>query len=136
MKLIPQPHGGALRNGGTNKGGPGRPASEIRERCRGSFYERIPILEEIADAHVALRQKCEKCGHEPKDLVPEISTPQVSDRIRAITELGKIGLGADGDVNAAEIRNKLDRTLAVIGELLQPTEAQTVLMALRRVWAA
>ena len=27
-KLIPQPHGGALRNGGTNKGGTGRPRDE------------------------------------------------------------------------------------------------------------
>lgn len=51
--LVPQPHGGALKPGagGGAKNGAlgGRPPSAIRERCRGSFVERIPILEEIAD---------------------------------------------------------------------------------------
>lgn len=32
-----------------NKGGPGRPKSEIRARLADSFHQRIPILEEIAD---------------------------------------------------------------------------------------
>lgn len=37
--------GGGAKNGALG----GRPPSAIRERCRGSFVERIPILEEIAD---------------------------------------------------------------------------------------
>lgn len=32
--LVPQPHGGAIRNGGPNSGGPGRPPSEIRAAMR------------------------------------------------------------------------------------------------------
>ncbi len=42
---------GALRGGGKpgNRGGTGRPPSVIRERCRGSFEDRIAVLEEIAD---------------------------------------------------------------------------------------
>jgi hypothetical protein len=32
--LRPQPHGGALRNGGTNKGGTGRPPDEFKALCR------------------------------------------------------------------------------------------------------
>ena len=32
-----------------NKGGPGRPKSEIRARCAAAFDARIPILEKIAD---------------------------------------------------------------------------------------
>lgn len=50
-ELIPQEHGGALLPGGQpgQTPGTGRPPSAIRERCRGSFAERIPILEEIAD---------------------------------------------------------------------------------------
>lgn len=32
--LIPQRHGGALRNGGTNKGGPGRTPNVIRAKFR------------------------------------------------------------------------------------------------------
>ena len=45
--LIPQPHGGALRNGGTNKGGTGRPKNEIRDTARRNFDEAMPLLEEI-----------------------------------------------------------------------------------------
>jgi hypothetical protein len=51
--LIVPTHGhGALLSGGMpgNKGGTGRPASEVRARCLGSFAERIAVLEEIADS--------------------------------------------------------------------------------------
>ena len=58
-----------LNVGGTNKGGTGRPTSEIRERCRGSFNERIPILEEIADSKES----------------------NANDRIKAIDTLAKYG---------------------------------------------
>lgn len=66
---------GALLSGGLpgNPGGPGRPSSLVRARCRGSFYERIPVLEEIADD-------------------PGISP---ADRIRAIEVLARYGLGAN-----------------------------------------
>jgi hypothetical protein len=134
-ELVPQPHGGALRYGGTNKGGTGRPPSEVVERCRGSFYERIPILEEIADARVVLRAKCEKCGHEPKDEATPVHVEN-RDRIRAIDRLGFYGSLTVGDIDAAAVRAKLDRTITLIGELLSPADAQQVLMGLRRVWAA
>lgn len=39
--LIPQPHGGALRNGGTNKGGTGRPPSEVRIKAAQLGYRVI-----------------------------------------------------------------------------------------------
>ena len=47
--LAPQPHGGALRTGGTlgNKGGTGRPKNEIRDTARRNFDEAMPLLEEI-----------------------------------------------------------------------------------------
>lgn len=31
-ELVPQKHGGALRNGGTNRGGPGRTPDEFKQR--------------------------------------------------------------------------------------------------------
>ena len=71
--LVPQPHGGALKPGagGGRKNGSlgGRPPSAIRERCRGSFVERIPILEEIADD----------------------ATLRPNDRVKAIDVLAKYG---------------------------------------------
>jgi hypothetical protein len=39
-ELVRMAHGGALRNGGTNRGGPGRPPEVIRARSRAA-YERI-----------------------------------------------------------------------------------------------
>ncbi len=47
--LVPQEHGGALRYGGTSKGGTGRPASKVREAARAAFSERLHILEGMAD---------------------------------------------------------------------------------------
>lgn len=40
--LIPQPHGGALRNGGPNVGGSGRPKNELREMLRDFAWEKLP----------------------------------------------------------------------------------------------
>jgi hypothetical protein len=74
--LRPQPHGGALRNGGTNKGGTGRPPSEIRAMLRGSFSERVKILEQIADSADA----------------------SAADRIKAVDMLAKYGLGTQQEV--------------------------------------
>jgi hypothetical protein len=42
--LVRQRHGGALRNGGTNRGGPGRPPEAIRAKSRDEF---VRIIEEI-----------------------------------------------------------------------------------------
>lgn len=68
-ELIPQGHGGALRNGGTNRGGPGRPRSAIRDACARSFDERIAVAEKIADSRKATRL----------------------DKLRALDLLGKYG---------------------------------------------
>ena len=70
--LVCQPHGGAIKQGGNNgnRGGKGAVPSDIRERLRGSFAERIQVLEDIAD-------------HGRND----------TDRIRAIELMGRYGLG-------------------------------------------
>jgi hypothetical protein len=50
--LVPQPNGkGALLKGGVvgNRGGTGRPKSEIRKACAEAFDSRIPRLLEIMD---------------------------------------------------------------------------------------
>jgi hypothetical protein len=50
-ELLPQPHGGALKTSGTvgNRGGTGRPKSEIRKACAEAFDSRIPRLLQIMD---------------------------------------------------------------------------------------
>ena len=47
VKTIPGRNGGTLRNGGTNKGGTGRPKNEIREAARRNFDDAMPLLDEI-----------------------------------------------------------------------------------------
>ena len=51
VPMRPGRNGGRLRNGSRpgNKGGTGRPPSEIRKKLRGSFEERIKVIEAIAD---------------------------------------------------------------------------------------
>jgi len=60
-----------LRNGGTNKGGPGRPKSEIRASAAEGFDKMLPILEEIA------------ANKEGKY--------SAADQLKAIDQLGKYG---------------------------------------------
>ncbi len=74
------PLGAHPRNTGGKKGRSGRPPSAIRERCVGSFEERVSILEEIID--------------DPKS--------RAADRIRAMDLLGKSGLGALKEVQGAQ----------------------------------
>lgn len=45
---IPGRNGGTLRNGGTNKGGTGRPKNEIREAARKDFEDAMPLIREAA----------------------------------------------------------------------------------------
>jgi hypothetical protein len=47
--LIRQRHGGALRNGGTNRGGTGRPANKAKALALKHYTQRIPLLGAIAD---------------------------------------------------------------------------------------
>jgi hypothetical protein len=55
--LVRQPHGGALRNGGANAGGPGRPSDEFKRRMR-----------EIASSNEALAflEACVRGDHGPR----------------------------------------------------------------------
>ena len=61
--------------------GPGRPPDRIRERLRGSFEDRIALLEQIADGLL----KDEKVT--------------VQDRTRALDMLAKYGLGTKDEID-------------------------------------
>ena len=65
VKLVPQPHGGALLAGGKpgNKGGPGAPRSIIREKLSGVMTEHgIGVLEDIITAPRETIVTCDDCG--------------------------------------------------------------------------
>lgn len=105
-----QRHGGALNSGGRNPGS-GRPPSVVRKRCRGSFLERVVILEMIADTDDVL----------------------VRDRIRAIDVLGKYGL-MTGRADVEEVRTMLSQTIAKIEELCDPRTSELLLKAIEPIW--
>jgi hypothetical protein len=129
--LVPQPNGrGAIYAGGVpgNVGGTGRPPSVIRERCRGSFDQRIPTLEQIADGEPI--QKMRMADGEKTEITISASP---SDRIKAIDALGKYGLTA-GRVDQEEVRTRLARTVQKIMELANEETAEAILKALDRIW--
>jgi len=70
-----------------NKGGLGAPPSAIREYCRGSFAQRVPILEAIADGEVMERMLLEGTDKE----LEVMKSAKVVDRIKAIDVLAKYG---------------------------------------------
>lgn len=111
--LIPQPHGGAIRNGGTNIGGTGRPPSAIRASLREDFDTRRKILNEIADDTDAPR----------------------AERIKAVETIGKFGLGTTKEVTVEHVRERLKATLAILREELNEGEYERIRERLRPVWA-
>ncbi len=87
--LIVQANGaGALRPGGKpgNNGGPGPPPSAIRAYCRGSFAQRIPVLEQIADGQLMDMT----VSHKGKITEVRVKA-ELKDRVKAIDVLAKYG---------------------------------------------
>jgi hypothetical protein len=108
--LVPQAHGGALRHGGTNRGGPGRPPSAIRATARQAFDEALPIVAKIVR------------GKETKD----------SDRIRGADVLGKYGMGHP--VSIDDVRECWRQQIDEIREFLPPEQSEPLLARLRPIW--
>lgn len=105
--LQVQPHGGALRNGGTNKSGKGGPPPErIRRLFRQGLKRSAPDLNRIAAGEMLqLRFECAKCGCTPDDGdtpwldgVLRAVAKQVGERLRAIETQLKYGVGLPGSL--------------------------------------
>jgi hypothetical protein len=157
--LIPQPNGrGALLSGGKlgNKGGIGRPPSELRARLVGTFAQRVGVIESIADGApvkvvevplLTLLQyaTCPRCGDA---LTPTVSVADAvmtqirvtesaspGDRLKALDLAGKYGLGVKEEitVTSPDVVTRLQRQVSVI--LSRETwSAADLLTALDEVW--
>ena len=131
VKLVPQPHGGALLAGGKpgNKGG--RPRSIIREKLSGVMTEHgIGVLEEIITAPRETTVTCDECGHK-QEVKPPSSD---ADRLRGVDIAGKYSIGTIQQIDTEQVRARLEQTLDLINELLNPEDAQRLNAALRGVW--
>jgi hypothetical protein len=141
--LIPQSHGGALYSGGVpgHRGGTGRPPSEIRRIAREAWADRIPFLTEIADGVVPIRLavKCEHCGKEPTEgtSLEELVklTPEVTDRLRAMDQLAKVGIGANKELTVEHIRERLSEQIQRIQNAFPPEVAEQIIGVIEPVWS-
>lgn len=116
VPMREQPHGGALRTGGTNKGGPGRPKSEVRAAALEGAEKAIPKL-------VAMIEN--KTLHTKR---PEVV-------IQASERLLKYGLGTQTEVSVEDVKHRLTRTLTVLREELAPEILARVLGKLKPIWS-
>ena len=152
--LVKPAHGyGLLKRGNPgNRGGPGVPPSELRARLRGTFAERVEVLEKIADGEPTVRTRlelrhilphvtCPNCGEsglEPRESATvEIEVLQSAsnrDRIGALELAAKYGLGQLKEVSTENVRERVKETLEVIRQLCPEDVAARVIQALRPVW--
>jgi hypothetical protein len=127
--LVPARNGGRIRSGskpGMNGPGPGRPASAIREHLRGSFADRMHILEQIADGEALVKIKG------PSGESEVTVSAEVSDRIKALDMMGKYGLGKN--VSEEDVRQKLLETFLILQEECSRDVADRIIERMRPVW--
>lgn len=149
-----QPHGGALLTGGMpgNRGGTGRPPSELKRRLVGSAWDRVAVLEQIADgepivhADIPLHRilphvTCPKCAGplEAKDAASLMITSiegKVSaspgDRRAAVDTMLKHGLS--DAIAVADVRAALDLTGELIRDRFPADVAEALIVDMRAIW--
>lgn len=119
--LIPQPHGGALRNGGTNAGGTGRPPNWWRERA----------AEHLETARAD--------GGTVFDFARDVVSGKVTDadtkaKLDAWKALTGVVVPKQKDVTVEDVRGRLAATLDTIRAVLPAADADRLIAALRPVW--
>lgn len=157
--LVPMPHGGALRTGGTpgNAGGTGRPRKVIRDGLLADFDARTKFYTQVIDgeliehrevnlAGVLPHVKCsvEGCSgkiipRDPADLFiikfSAKASASVKDRLAALDSQAKYSLGALKGVLQDAVEENVRKTLAVLKSRLSAEQYDTVARELRPIWS-
>lgn len=129
--LVPQPHGGAIRQGGNTTPGSGRPRSSVKAIAKKSLRERLRLLDAFADGvAVSLETVTDAKGRESQKFVTH--GVKVSERIKAIEVLAKVA-GSDS-VSMAEVRKRLVAQANVLRAMLPPDLADAAFVELEKVW--
>lgn len=157
--LIEQPHGGALLAGGVpgNRGGTGRPRSEIRDALVESFDGQREFVNDVVKGKAMVKArwplsacakhlKCSDCGgkrltgDEPTDLdVIEITvevSPTVKERLLAVDMNAKYGIGTLKEVSLDAVRERMKETLKVIQMHTSVEQFAAIVREVRPLWAA
>lgn len=129
--------------------------SAIREHLRGSFAERVSVLEAIADGEVIQRARlplsailphveCPNCGEigvsakEPKNValvqIEALVSATPKDRTKALDVLAKYGLGSAKGITDEEIRERLAATLREIHAALPKEQAEALIARIEPHW--
>ena len=129
-KLIPQPHGGALKRGNPGNRGGGGTRSVIREKIAGVMDEfGVGVLQEIITAPREVTVTCE-CGQQQKVKPPSSD----ADILRGVDIAGKYSIGTITQIDTEQIREMLGQTIDLIDETLNEEDAARLKAALREVW--
>jgi hypothetical protein len=119
VELIPQPHGGALRAGGTPGNRGGRPPSRIRKRLASIVDEKgVDYIRRVLDGKV-------------KDA-------KVSDVIMAFDKAAKYGIGVEKELSQENVRERVRQTMEIttshLPALIASLPADDVANALFDLW--
>ena len=115
-----QPHGGALRNGGTNRGGPGRMPEVLRAKSRDVYARWVEWAEKAVAAKL----------DEKDDAVTDEIMMQIGNTV------GRYGLGDAAKIDADEVRARLQKQIDDIVAALPAADAERVLGVIRPAWDA
>jgi hypothetical protein len=152
------PQGGTLRTGNPgNRGNAhplGPPSALLRGELRGSYAERKGLLDEIARgdlivqtsvslAEVMRHIRCAQCAGpvvapEVEDIFlltfPAMTSASVKDRLSALDQMAKYGVGTLKEVSIDNVRERVQRTLDTIRVHCTPEQADVLYRALEPVW--
>lgn len=136
---VPDHGRGRLRRGNPGNSGGGRPPDELRQQLRGSFGERVRVLEDFADAKVIMPivERCPECGHEPEDQEerdPIEYVPKPEYILKAIDMMGKYGLGQAKDLSVEVIQGLLFEQIEAIHAEFEPDLANRILSVIEPIW--
>lgn len=98
-QLVPQPHGGAIKQGGNlgNRGGYRTP-SKVRKLALRMGVKHLGTLDAIAGGAAPMTERCVKCGHtatldEVNAARNQIADVKPSDMVQASKALLDVGMG-------------------------------------------
>jgi hypothetical protein len=88
---------------------------------------------------VTLNGTCEHCGEvstgpQSLDEIAKV-VPEITDRLRAMDQLAKVGIGANKELTVEHVRDRLVTTLAILCEELPVDTYEHIKARLKPVWA-
>jgi hypothetical protein len=126
-----QPHGGALKTGGPNRGA-GRPPSVLREMARAITAEALPQVRLVAlGERITVTRKVK--DDDEGDVYADFDVrPEIRDRMEAFDRLSALGMGEE--IRSEDVRKRLEHQAEIIVATLGAEDAARVLAAIGEAW--